>query len=295
MKKALKWIGAGAGALLVLVLALLGYFFWQGGRYLAASRATAVAEPPAPADERALARGAHLTAVYCTVCHGDDLGGAAFTNDPAFAVVPAPNLTRGRGGVGAAYDRTAWVRALRHGVGGRDGRALFVMPAEFYVNFSGEDLAAIIAYLETAAPVDRELPARRFGPVGRTLVGAGSLRAAFPFERIDHSAPFASAPPPGATAEYGGYLARTFGCAACHGEDFAGGPAAGAPEVFAPNLTPGGALSAWNEESFRLQSRSRVGEHMPWKALARMTDEELAALWHFLAALPARTTAATPG
>src|SRR5690606_26050433 len=113
------------------------------------------------------------------------------------------------------------------------------------------------------APVDRELPARRFGPVGRTLVGAGPLRAAFPFERIDHSAPFAPAPEPGETAEYGGYLARTFGCAACHGEDFAGGPTAGAPEVFAPNLTPGGALAAWTEESFRLQSRSRVGEHMP--------------------------------
>ncbi len=294
MKKVLKWIGVGLAALLALALVLFGYFYWKGGQFLAARRVVTAEELAVPSDEISRARGAHLTAVYCGECHGADLGGGPFIDDAAFAIVPAPNLTRGRGGVGAGYDTAAWVRALRHGVGGRDGRALFVMPAEYYVNFSREDLAAIVAHLAEAPPVDRELPGRRFGPVGRTLIGAGPLRGAFAVERIEHGAPFAAAPAPGATAEYGGYLVRTFGCAACHGESLAGGPAAGAPEVFSPNLTPGGALAAWTEESFKLQARTRQGEHMPWKALARMTDEELAALWRYLASLPAQATAQPP-
>jgi len=294
MKKALKWIGGGLAALLLLALAVFGYLYWQGGRFLAAHFEVAAEQIALPSDPAALARGAHLAAVYCADCHGEDYGGTVLIDDPAFATLPAPNLTQGRGGVGAGYGVADWVRALRHGIGA-DGRALAVMPAEYYVNLSREDLAAIVAHLAGVPPVERELPARRFGPVARTLTGAGPLRALFPAHRIDHGTPFAAAPAAGATPEYGGYLARTFGCAACHGESFAGGPTHGAPDILAPNLTPGGALAAWSEEEFRVQARTRQGEHMPWKALAKMTDEELAALWRYLAALPALPTATPAG
>lgn len=294
MKRVFKWIGGGLAALLVLALALFGYFYWQGGRFLSARQEVLVAELALPGDEASLARGAHLAAVYCADCHGEDYGGTVLIDDPAFATLPASNLTRGRGGVGARYAVADWIRAVRHGVGA-DGRALAVMPSEYYANLGRDDLAAIVAHLAQVPPVDRELPGRRFGPVGRTLTGAGPLRAMFPAHRIDHGAPFAPAPAPGATPEYGGYLARTFGCAACHGESFAGGPTHGEPDILAPNLTPGGALAAWSEEQFRVQARTRQGEHMPWKALAKMTDEELAALWRYFAALPARPTAPPAG
>jgi len=286
MKRVFRWVGGIVAALVVLALAAFGFFYWRGGQFLAAVHDVPVETIAPAADEAALARGAHLAAVYCADCHGEDFGGQPMIDDAAFAVLPAPNLTRGRGGVGGRLDAAGWVRAVRHGVG-VDGRALFIMPSEYYANFSREDLAAVVGHLMALPPVDRELPERRFGPVGRTLTGAGPLREGFPVLRIAHDAPFAVAPPIGETAEYGAYIARTFGCPACHGANLAGGPTHGAPEIFSPNLTPGGPLAAWSEQSFLDQARSRQGEHMPWRAVAKMTDEELQALWRYLASLPA--------
>lgn len=293
MKRVLKWIGWSLAGLVVLVLAVAAFLYWRGGSFLARKFEVPVETLTLPVDEAALARGGHLATVYCGTCHGEDLGGAMFIEDSAFAILPAPNLTRGRGGMGGALDASGWVRAVRHGVG-NDGRALCIMPSEVYVELGREDLAAIVAYLLQAAPVDRELAPRRFGPVGRLLIGAGPLRGAFAVTTIDHEAPIPPTPLPAATAEYGGYLARTFGCAVCHGEALAGGPTAGAPEILSPNLTPGGTLRAWTEGIFIEQARTRQGQHMPWKSLAKMTDEELAALWRFLASLPAHETVVLP-
>ncbi len=286
MSKVVKWVGGALAVVVGVPLVLFGFFWVRGGAFLAAVHEVPAEELVLPAEPERLARGAHLAAVYCGDCHGDDFGGKMMIEDAAFAMLPAPNLTRGRGGVGGQLDTAGWVRAVRHGVGA-DGRALFIMPSEYYVNFSREDLAAVVAHLAQLPPVDRELPQRRFGPVGRTLTGAGPLRGGFAALRIDHAAPFPVAPPAGATPEYGGYLARTFGCPACHGENFAGGPTHGAPEIPSPNLTPGGGLGGWSEADFVDQARTREGEHMPWPALAKMTDEELQALWRFLASLPA--------
>lgn len=293
MKRILKWIGGGLATLVLLALVTAAFFYWRGGSFLARRFEVSAERIAIPSDESALARGGHLAAVYCGTCHGEDLGGEMFIEDAAFAMLPAPNLTRGRGGVGGALDASGWVRAIRHGVG-NDGRALCIMPAEVYVGLGREDLAAIVAYMLQAPPVDRELASRRFGPVGRLLLGAGPLRESFAVTTIDHDAPFPPAPAPAATAEYGAYLARTFGCPVCHGEAFAGGPTAGAHEILSPNLTPGGTLKAWNEEVFREQARTRQGEHMPWRSLAKMTDDELAALWRFLSSLPARETVQLP-
>lgn len=48
-----------------------------------------------------------------------------------FARVAATNLTRGRGGVGAAYTDLDWVRSIRHGVL-PDSTGAFIMPSEAY-------------------------------------------------------------------------------------------------------------------------------------------------------------------
>ena len=126
------------------------------------------------------------------------------------ATVAAPNLTSGAGGVAASYEVEDWVRAIRHGLS-PGGRVLFVMPAEVYRHLSDDDLGALVAFLEVAPPVDRSWPPPKPGPVGRILRATGALDEAFPFLYLDHSAPRAPAPPAGATAEYGEYLARTFG------------------------------------------------------------------------------------
>ncbi len=108
-------------------------------------------------DSATLARGRHLVEAVgkCADCHGADLGGRVFIEDPALGRLIASNLTP----AGAGKDRTErdFVRAIRHGVG-RDGRSLRIMPSTAYANFSDEDLASVVAYLKSLAPVERELP-----------------------------------------------------------------------------------------------------------------------------------------
>lgn len=294
MRKILKWIGIGLGGLVVVALLALATLLLLGTRKWNARHELAVEPVAVPADPAAIERGRHLALVHCANCHGEDLGGAVFVEDSAFATIAASNLTAGDGGIASTYTETDWARAVRHGVNSR-GRALFVMPAEVYYFLSDEDLGAIVAYLRQAR-VDRRFAEAKPGPVGRVLRALGELDSAFPYTHLDHDAPRPPAPPVGATAEYGEYMARSFGCRVCHGQDLAGGTAAGTRDVPSPNLTPGGPLRAWTEELFLANVRTRQSEHMPWRGLRAMSEEEQRAVWRYLASLPARASAvpATP-
>jgi mono/diheme cytochrome c family protein len=245
-----------------------------------------------PTDTATVQRGQHLaTILICTRCHVENMAGKVDFAIPGMLTIPTPNLTTGTGGVGSFYTDADWVRAIRHGVG-HDGRALFIMPSKSYYYLGDEDLGAIIAYLKSLPPVDNELPERRIELLGRLMDGAGM----FPpdaVEQIDHTGPRPAAPEPGVTVAYGEYLART--CTECHGANLNGIPF-GPPgeEVPSPNLTPGGKLAAWSEEDFFSTIRTGVTPEghqlnidMPWMYYARMSDEELRALWLYLQSLPA--------
>ncbi|CAN5843547.1 hypothetical protein BH23GEM6_BH23GEM6_09920 [soil metagenome] len=214
-------------------------------------------------------------------------------NDRAVAVISASNLTGGSGGIGGRYSEADWDRAIRHGIGA-NGRALAVMPSREYFGLSDEDVTALIAYLRSITPVDRELPARKIGPLGRTLYVAGLLPA-FAAESIDHAAIRSAAPPEGETIEYGRYLAMI--CAGCHGSDMAGGKASGPPgSPVAANITPHGVagIGAWTEADFftalregqRPDGTEIRAEFMPWPAFGHMNDSEIRALWMYLRTLP---------
>jgi cytochrome c553 len=246
-----------------------------------------------PSDSATLARGAHLVLAVgnCTECHGEDLGGKVYADMGPLGVIAGPNLTRGRGGIGGELTATDWVRALRYGVR-RDGTSLIVMPSEVYVHLSDADLAAVIAYARQMPPVDREVPATRFGPVGRALLAAGKLNilVAPKTRRLTYD----SVVPPGVSVAYGRYLADISGCHGCHGYGLSGGRVAG-PEGLPPasNLTPAGAITSWAEADFvramrqgRRPDGSVLDRFMPWPVLGRMTDDELRAIWLYLRSVP---------
>jgi cytochrome c553 len=247
-----------------------------------------------PVDDALAERGRHLAASRgCTDCHTADLGGQVLMDEPGVARVAASNLTRGVGGIGVTYTDADWDRAIRHGVG-PNGRALAIMPSREYFNLSEGDVAALVAYLRTVPPVDREHPPRRMGPIGRALLTVGALHA-FSAEEIDHQAARPAAPAEGPTAEYGAYLAAL--CAGCHGPDQAGGKASGPPgSPASANLTPHptAGLGAWSEADFframregrRPDGRVLNPEFMPWTAFQQMTDDELRALWLYLRSVP---------
>jgi mono/diheme cytochrome c family protein len=196
----------------------------------------------------------------------------------------APNLTSGKGGVGAVYSNEDFIRAIRDGVG-RDGRSLIFMPSEGYQALTDVDLAAVIAYLRSVSPVDRTTSGRNPGPLARALHVAVGLPL-LPAEKIDHSARGTSTVP-GASVQYGEYLANLSGCRGCHGPALAGGAGPG------PNITRG-VIGSWSEQEFgravregRRPDGRPISSQMPWKAYARMTDEEVRALHMYVLSLPA--------
>jgi cytochrome c553 len=298
MRKLLKWIGVSLATIVAVALVALATIVFIGGRKLSAQRTLApelIGAVSVPADAASVERGAHFARTHCVFCHGEDLGGKKFIDDASFMLLNAPNLTRGAGGVAANYSTDSdWVRAIRHGLDPH-GRALIVMPAENFYFLSDEDLGAIVAYIKTLPPVDRNWDKARPALLAKALVGAGLIESAVPFLSMDHAAPRPAVPAEEASSAYGEYISRTFGCHSCHGQDLAGQTMPGPEPILAPNLTPGGTLKAWDEELFLKMVQGRESEHMPWSAVRAMTDLEQRALWRFLAAQPARVSAAAAG
>lgn len=298
MRNVLKGAGIILGGLLAVVLIAAVVLYALGRAKLNTTYDVAAADVTLPTDAAALARGEHLATTIsgCSDCHGDNLGGKDFLDQPPLGYIPAPNLTAGAGGIAADYTTADWVRAVRHGVD-ENGRTLFVMPSQHYQNLSEADLAALLAYVQSVPAVDNVFAEPELMPVGLILTGLGQFDSAIVAARVEHDAPFAAAPAEGATVEYGRYLVSISTCRDCHGVELAGGQA-GPGDPIGPNLTPGGEMQGWTEADFVTLMRSgrrpdgrQVDPFMPWPVYHNMTDTELGAIWAYLQSLPARETA----
>jgi mono/diheme cytochrome c family protein len=293
LRKILKWAGVVLGALVALVLIAAGVLYIRGQAKLSQTYNIAVETVAIPSDAASVERGKHLVTVLCTGCHGDNLAGTAFFNDPALGTIHAKNLTRGKGGIGTAYADADFVRTLRHGVR-PDGTSVFVMPAKDFYNLSDADLGSIIAYLRTVPPVDQEWGPKQFLPMGGILLGLGAFDPFVMAEQINHTAPRPPAPAAGVTKEYGDYLVRVHGCRGCHGPQLSGGKVDDpTSNLHAPNLTPGGELVAWSDADFIKTLRTGVtpsghslDKTMPWELFGRHSDDELKAIFRYLQSLP---------
>jgi mono/diheme cytochrome c family protein len=282
--------------LVVLVLAVVGFVFLRSEMAL---RSTLKIDEPAlsiPADAQALARGEHIAITRgCKGCHAADLAGEVVLDVPAIGRLAAPNITRGRGSVVAAFTANDWERAIRHGIK-PDGRPLLFMPIRDFAGLSDADTADLIAYVQSAAPADRDLAPSYIGPVGRLLFAFGQLPMV-ESRLIDQHAPHAAHIETAATPEFGSYLAQA--CIGCHGNHLSGGPIPGTPPDFPKpaNITPDTAtgIGKWSREDFYRVFREGkrpdgrdLDPFMPWKALGHFSDTELDALWAYLRSVPAR-------
>jgi cytochrome c553 len=299
MKKALKWAGIVLGGLIGLLLVAAVVLYALGSARLNRSYDIELETINIPGDEVAIARGRHLSAALalCTGCHGEDLGGQILDDDPMVLTFAPPNLTAGRGGVGAAYSDADYVRAIRHGVN-PEGRALIIMHSDIYHNLSAEDLGAIIAFVKSVPPVDNELPDTSVGTLGRIFVALGMFDSEtappIPAEVIDHTVPFVQASAPGATLEYGEYLMANSLCRMCHGHDLRGAPPIEPDSPPGPNIAVYAEPGGWSEAQFASAVRTGVTpygktldpDHMPWKFYTDLTNEEITALWLYLQSLP---------
>jgi mono/diheme cytochrome c family protein len=292
MSKIFRYVGFGVLGLLTLIL-LAGLVLYSLGIWRTSRTHNVQGQPvAAQVTEEVLARGEHIVRFVsgCADCHGTDLGGKVFVDEPGFAKIYAPNLTAGQGGAASIYSDTSWERALRKGIS-HEGRALApMMPAEATQHFSDADLAAVVAYIRSVRPVDSIMPKPSYALIAKMLIGAGILPLSpdlvAKVERLEPS------PEIGVTKEYGHYLANIAGCTTCHGATLAGAEHPAHPGLQTPNLSSGNAAS-WTLAEF--QRTLRTGrtpegkdlslELMPWAMYAGMTDNEIEAMWLWLESL----------
>lgn len=278
---------------LLLILASVGIVMAANTNLSKTYELYAVTVPDLPTDAEIIAtEGERLyTTRLCIECHGADGSGTVFVDVPILARLGAANLTTGAGGIGSSYSLEDFVRLLQHGIK-PDGRGAFIMPSESYGTMRAEEMATLLAYIQSLPPVDNNVQIREFGPLGYALVAFG----AFPLQPdlIQHETVALSNVEVSASVEYGATLAPL--CIGCHGKDYAGMPLPDDASVIAPNLTshPDG-MGGYSLEEF--MSIIRTGQRpngtilnpvqMPWEHLSAMTDVELEAIYLFLKSTPA--------
>lgn len=273
---------------IVLALAALGAAGWAGSALAEAS----------------LERGEYLVQgpMGCGNCHtpigpqgfvmDQDLTGRVVEDSPAFRAV-APNITPA--GRIAGWSDAELAKAIREGLR-PDGSLIGPpMPIGMYRGLSDDDLASVVMYLRSlpATPTAGELPASEYHIPLPPAYGP-------PVETV-------SAPPRGATAEYGAYLAGPVAhCLECHtpmgpqGID-ASRLGAGGFEFHGPwgtsvaaNLTSSeDGLAGYTDEQIaamitegKRPDGSPMMPPMPYGYLAKMTPEDLQAVILFLRSLP---------
>ena len=295
MKKILKWAGISFGILILLiVLANLALYALGESRL---KRVYTVPEESVvlPTDPESLAEGKRIFQYRgCEACHGEELQGLVYLDNPAIGQVITPNLTTGIGGIGAQRTDADLVRSIRHGIR-PDGTPLLFMPSTEFYYLSDQDLGRVIAYIRSVPPVENEMPPSKLSVTGRIVMNIAKEITFLPAELIPHDAPRPVTPEPGVTPEYGEYLSHS--CKVCHGLTLSGGEIPGFPPEWpsAPNLTSGegGRLPAWGAEGFiqiiktgQKHGRSINPEYMPWESYRHMTADELRAVYMYLQSLP---------
>ncbi len=293
MRKIFKWVLWTIGGLVGLVVLAVGVLYGWSAIRLNQTFDVKAEKVPVSSDPAVIERGRHLamTLGKCGDCHGDDLSGKMVIDDPAVGTVAGPNITRA--GVTGGYTDDDWVTAIRHGVR-RDGSPVLLMPSYEYWNFDDQELGDIVSFLKSVPAVEKPSLENSVGPVGRLLYLADQV-ILVSAEKINHGTPPPAAPPKGPTMGYGKHI-YSIGCG-CHGPALAGGKIPGTPPDWPPaaNLTMDQktGLGSWTEQDFFKALRegirpngARINEIMPWKATAKMSDDEIRALWLYMKSVP---------
>ncbi len=197
-------------------------------------------------DSTTIKYGQHLARTRgCIGCHGQQLEGQVFKERWGWVdVAVAPNLAK----YARENDPSAIERAVRRGIAA-NGESLWSMPSYNWVNLSDEDIAAIIAYMQTSPVVEKELQEPNLGFKARWNIAVGNSQ---------HMAEWASQIPPieidsSKTASYlrGQYIAMTT-CNECHGINMQGEVL---PDMSTPNLK---VITTYPEVDFHILMKAGI-------------------------------------
>jgi cytochrome c553 len=230
-------------------------------------------------------RGAQIADSFCGACHtqsgpltgGMDVGKHLTVPVGSFV---SSNLTPA--GVLSHWTDGEIFRAIRNGIDNQ-GNWLTIMTYTNVNHLSDEDIEALIAYLRSREPagVATANPPDHFNLLGLMMLGAGLLPSGSPVFTGT-----IEAPPQSPTAEYGSYILSFQDCRACHGEKLTGGT----PGQIAPVGPSLQVVKTWKPDEFIATLRTGkdptgrpLSDVMPWRTVGRMSDQDLTAVYEFLA------------
>ena len=271
-----------------------------GWRPFLGPKKRAVTSQKFEASAERVARGRYLTqaVIACETCHsprdwsqhgapmqsGMELAGQPLPLNGFPGTIVAPNLTPDRetGAGGWTDDQIA--RAIREGIKHDDSTLFPLMPYGAYKELSDEDLASVVVYLRSVAPVRNPLPASKINfPVNYLVRGVPEPVTA-PVHGPDASNALAR----------GKYIA-TLGCGCHKAADpklgYGGGEVLGGPwgEATSANITPDpSGISYYTEMTFITAMRTgyvgarKLNSIMPFGEFKNMTDDDLKAIFAYL-------------
>ena len=281
MGRVVRWAIVVLTSVLALIVVAYAVVYVLSERILRRTYDVPTVAIAPPTDAESITEGRRLATLRGCFdgCHGKDAHGAVMFDEPMIARIVAPNLTASF----HRYSDAQLAGIIRRGLR-PDGRSVLVMPAEEYMWLTDADLGRIMAFLKSLPPADGPGPDVSPGPLGRIGLVTGKFKTVAQLIADGK-------PPPEATdaqANVGRYLARTT-CTSCHGTDLRG---ASTPDFVAPDLRIAGAYSLEQFTDLMRKGEGLGGRNLPtmgpWarKALSQFKDEEIAALYSYLHALP---------
>ncbi len=294
MKGLLKWLLIIFGGLVGLILSIGLILYGIGQVRLNKIYTITPLMVKIPVDEESLLEGKRIFQYRgCEACHGEELQGVTYLENPAVGQVITPNLTAGEGGIGDERTDLDLVRAVKYGISS-DGTALLFMPSTEFYYLSDQDLSVILSYIRSKPAVNNQPEPSELSTTGFIVMNLTQEITFLPAELILLGEEPPTAPEPDLTVEYGEYLALS--CPVCHGLGLSGGEISGFPPEWpaAGNLTSGlgSRLPTWGEEGFIeiIQNGEKHGraihpDYMPWTSYRHMNDLELEAVYLFLMSL----------
>ena len=286
MSRPLRWLAYAASAVVVLAVVAVAAVWLLSDRLIHRKWEVAVEPITVTSDSATLARGRHMISILgCSGCHGKNLEGRVFFDEPRVARLVAPNLTEAV----SRYSNDSLALVIRDGVNAK-GRGVLAMPSSAFYNLSRTDVGAIIAALRAVpkAASDTLLPPNKYRLFGRLGLVLGQFKSEPAW--IDRSRPRTGETGDTTQLGRGAYLAMT-SCIECHGDDLRGD--AGTPSL-------AGAYGYSLEEFVRLARTGTPREprtlslmaSVAQDRLANMYDGELGDLHAYLQSVPPAPAAA---
>jgi mono/diheme cytochrome c family protein len=279
MTTALRWIGRGLLAIVVLLAVGLAVAYAASSRILNRSYDVPLTEFTIPDDSASIIEGERLARIRGCYggCHGEEAEGDQFVDSPLFGSVKSPDLTRAV----ATMSPALLERAIRGGVRA-NGKGVVIMPSASLYFLTDDDLGSMLAFLGSIPRTDGPETEVRLGPLARVFLALGVFGPAA--SRIDYEAP---RPGPGDGTDpiqLGRYMAKT-SCTECHGMDLRGISEGG---FETPSLA---VAQAYSPEEFRrlLSEGIPIGVReldlmalVSEKRFSHLTEEEANAIHAFL-------------